>query len=301
VLPAERSFTALREKLERRILPYVLWLSAAAYVLLRFIDKELKLEGWEFPLILVTLALMLHIVDLTRSDVLEESIAIRADAKDIRKQLQSSNEQMDRRLKDIASSVKRGERWLEEVTATLKRRSYVRVYDTTDAYFRGLKIAVEQATSRVWVTYVREQPPDEQSEEAREYFAYCDEWMKRPGHNFRRLVYYELDNKPMRAWITKESSKSHHMHYSIRVRLGTPRDKISVGLIDNRLVFCAFAGERDDIQGFSIEEPALVQHFRAYLTRLWDMSETSEDIARRVNAKAPTQSGGPHGPETAQG
>ncbi|WP_433359865.1 hypothetical protein ACQPZX_25715 [Actinoplanes sp. CA-142083] len=260
----EEGFVAVRERLERRVLPYVLWLSAGIYSLLKFVDSDLKLEGWEFPLILVTLAVVLHLADLTRTDLLAEFGTSRR-----------AGDGVAKRLDDMALALRNAERDLDDIKGLMSDGSNLRVFDSADEYFKSLRIAVEQANSRLWVCYVRERPPEQQGDAAREYFSYCDQWVKQPGHSMRRVVFVRPDNHEMKKWLLGERRKTANpaAHYQIRMRPETPKDKISVGLIDDKLIFCSFAGDRDDIQGFSLENARLVQHFRAYFSRMWDMAE----------------------------
>jgi hypothetical protein len=192
--------------------------------------------------------------------------------------------QLVTRIEGVAGALTKQDAQLGRMTKLVVAKSHLEVYDTGHEFFDGLGRALSQSHSRVWVTYVRAGPPRQQIEEGQDYFEACERWAKKQGHSFRRIIYCHPDNSDLRDWVAGEHLKTLDVarHFAVRVWPDRAIDRMSIALFDDREVVCSFVADRDDIQAFSIENAAVVQHFRGFFQRLWDMSELSQEFLIRL-------------------
>jgi hypothetical protein len=192
----------------------------------------------------------------------------------------------------LITMVERLERHAKEDT-----RVFVRLYETPGDFYRELRNKVDEASKRVFTTYLRRYKPGLLGEAAESYFAECRAWADRSSdHVFRRVI-IRSEHEGMRGWLKSElaaavSAKGKGRHYSVRLLDWElhDADALSIAIVDGDYIFVAFSGEEDKLTGFSVCSPQLVaNYFLPYFEKVWaaakvpaaSSSEESEEYVLR--------------------
>jgi hypothetical protein len=156
-------------------------------------------------------------------------------------------------------------------------RVFVRLYETQGDFYRELRNKVDEASKRVFTTYLRRYKPGLLGEAADSYFAKCRAWAdKSSDHVFRRVV-IRSEHEGMAQWLENElaaaeAARAKGRHYSIRLLEWElhDADALSIAIIDSDYIFVAFSGEEDKLTGFSVRSPRLVSnYFLPYFEKMW--------------------------------
>ena len=191
----------------------------------------------------------------------------------------------DKKLADIARQLADSADIACQIQDFLADQTIVRIHDTHAQFYGDLRVATELARNMVRTSYMRRFPPAGLGGEAEAYFDSCLKWARRDSaHRLRRVICRPDDN--LLDWLRDQSGKSQTegSHYLIRVVDWTVReaDALSVAIVDDDLVFCAFSGSEDSMQGFSIRNQRLASYFIAYHNQLWNSGvEAGEFLFKR--------------------
>jgi hypothetical protein len=179
--------------------------------------------------------------------------------------------------------------------AQFDRGAEVRFYRDRP-FYEATKRAVENAQSRVFVSWLRYHSPN-RMDASRSHIEACRLWaLQSPDRRFRRAILQAKGDKIIdfiageRAAVA--AAKAQERSYNARL-LTSPihqSEAISVGLYDDDLVFISYTGDADHVMGFSIKSRELVEkYFDYYYEKLWASAVPIEDCGS--SAEVPVLNG----------
>ncbi|MFI7360902.1 hypothetical protein ACIBO4_01930 [Streptomyces sp. NPDC050149] len=163
----------------------------------------------------------------------------------------------------------------EEVTLLRGSSPNVITYRSQKSFYSELRKAVEVAEECVRATYFRTVPPTKLEPEAREYFKACTDWAA--GDPDRRLMRIMCKPKTteMKEWARQQNNLAARLgglRYTLRTLDSAGVDPLSIAIIDDEIVFCAFT-EEGTVKGFSVISPDLAKYFAEYHRKQFEAGE----------------------------
>jgi hypothetical protein len=148
----------------------------------------------------------------------------------------------------------------------------VQTYPTVSAFYADLRHALDEATSSVDLTHIRQQPAgDFTGSQPSEYFQQVLAWAQAgEGRLVRRVIC--IPNAKMWAWAEELAEHTRDFpRYEVRVvqwSLDVPA--INMAIMDGRALFLAVTGETvERTRGVGIEDAQCAQNFLEYFNTLW--------------------------------
>jgi hypothetical protein len=219
--------------LEGRILPWAVLVATALSVadhIWHFLG-----EGWEQPLELFVLFVLLRWMEQTRRSVTE------------------ARRRMD----------------------TMVSGAPVRHYDNYADFYRELSRAMSGARSHVYVTYERLHPPASDIAEAANYFDSALDWAKKdPGkRSLQRLIRVPEGNDSLDSWAQQQLVLARAVrNYEVAI-VRAPANAAegrSFAVIDGRVVFVAFfMDRRTQLRSYSLQSARVAQDYEEYFRDVW--------------------------------
>jgi hypothetical protein len=151
----------------------------------------------------------------------------------------------------------------------------VQFHKSPGTFYAAATEAVREAKDRIYVTYLRQEPPDSDGEP---YFRSILDWVNAdPSHSVRRVIGRSKSSPAFDRWLVeqKEESAKSNGRYEIKL-LDWPleHDAINMALIDNEHVFLLVAGEHSGrLRGLSVDSPVASNYLVEYFNRLWAVAE----------------------------
>ncbi|MEV0448346.1 hypothetical protein [Streptomyces sp. NPDC050600] len=165
----------------------------------------------------------------------------------------------------------------EKVDAIIASASSVTHYGNGREFYGALKSALEDTTDEVRSSFRRVPPANEKA--AKEYFKACVAWANADSDRALLRVMAEPQTDAMRAWVEeqREQAKSvkngkYRLH-SIQLhdtRAVSQVDALSIAVLDEKTVFCAFTTDDETVRGFSVTSGDLGGYFALYHKKLFE-------------------------------
>lgn len=146
-----------------------------------------------------------------------------------------------------------------------------RTFSTRQEFYNDLGKAVEQATSTLDLTHIRDHPPKAFGAEAEEYAESVASWLREDAnHSARRII--SVNSPAMLEWAKHLAKLQQNLPtYHIRVvdwSINAPA--LNMAVVDSRAVFLALTGDTvERTNGFAIEDETTAEYFTDYYSVLW--------------------------------
>lgn len=146
-----------------------------------------------------------------------------------------------------------------------------RTFSTRQEFYNDLAKAVEQATSTLDLTHIRDHPPKDFGTEAEEYAESVANWLREDSdHSARRII--SANSPAMLEWARALAKLQQSLPaYHIRVvdwSINAPA--LNMAIVDGRAVFLALTGDTvERTNGFAIEDERTAEYFTDYYSVLW--------------------------------
>ncbi|MGW0957066.1 hypothetical protein ACWDAO_12350 [Streptomyces sp. NPDC001212] len=177
-----------------------------------------------------------------------------------------------------ADSIKQQLLSTQEELALLRDSSpSVITYRSQKSFYSELRKAVEKAEDCVRATYFRTVPPTKLEPEAREYFKACTDWAAEDSDRRLMRIMCKPRTSEMKEWARQQNNLAARLgglRYVLRTFDSAGVDPLSIAIIDEKTVFCAFTDE-GTVRGFSVVSPDLAKYFAEYHRKQF---EAGEDI-----------------------
>lgn len=172
------------------------------------------------------------------------------------------------RLVGSLPEIKTDVRFLREV-------ANVRVQRMPNAreFFDNLDKALDEATSTLDLTHVRDTPPSEFGQGTGAFFARVVEWCGVEGRSVRRII--AVRSPAMYEWARElEAATANFPQFKVRViDWAIPAPAMNMAIIDEKAVYLALTGSTiERTRGLGIEDETATQYFRDYYDNLWGAS-----------------------------
>lgn len=161
---------------------------------------------------------------------------------------------------------------LVESTCTVTR------YSNGKEFYGALKAAVKEANDDVRASYFRRVPPTYEKA-ANEYFKTCISWVNAKSDRQLLRVMVEPNTKAMRDWVDEQRDLAKSIRkgaYRLKtIQLHDTRamsevDALSIAVIDEKTVFCAFTTDDETVRGYSLTSHELGSYYTLYHQRLFN-------------------------------
>lgn len=163
---------------------------------------------------------------------------------------------------------------LEEVA---RNRSFSQItpYPTYQAYYNDLLLMLDKATTRIDLTHIRNQPPDD--------FRGVNEWFNRVLHwaedhpmgRLRRII--AVANGDMYEWaesLHEVEKKLETANFEVRVcDWQSSFPSVNMAIFDRKIASIALtSSDATDTAGFSVTQPLITEYFVDYYNNIWSTS-----------------------------
>ncbi|MEV7279691.1 hypothetical protein [Streptomyces sp. NPDC093111] len=166
----------------------------------------------------------------------------------------------------------------EKVDAIIASASSVTHYKNGREFYGALRTALKDTTDEVRSSYFRRVPPGNEKA-AKDYFKACVAWANGGSDRALLRVMAEPQTDAMRAWVEdqREQAKSvrngKYLLHSIQLhdtRAVSQVDALSIAVLDEKTVFCAFTTDDETVRGFSVTSGDLGGYFALYHKKLFE-------------------------------
>lgn len=274
----------------------VLPVAIAGYFVTLFVHAELGLGKFlELPLVLASL--LVAITLLERQERTLGSLATTVTA------LERRMTSLDQTVAGLTGTVAGLEAIVAGLSAAAGDRGASVTFYRDRQFYLATRNAVEQASNRVFVSYLRVRSPDRLGDAARQHIEACRAWARSsPDHHFRRVILGTgvLGTEPaeMSEFLAQElaatrAARAGGNRYNVRLltRSLHAEEAVSVGLYDDDLVFVSYGADADRMIGFSIRSREIVkEYFEYYYEKLWGSATPIEECdLRPLGTSAPSR------------
>ena len=254
------SLERARRRWFARTLEVVLGAAIPVYLIALFVNRELGVaKALELPLIFASLII---VIELSQ----RQDVAMAA---------------LDKRVASMESNL------AALIAAAMGQHdgTEVKFYRNRQLY-EATRQAVEQAKSRVYVTYLRNYGPG-RSDGSHTHVQACRDWaLRHPDHRFRRVIRHG-PNAGLADFISDEheaeltaSAQDRHYHVRLVPYEEFQTETVRVGLYDYDTVFLTYSSDVDAVVGLSIKSREIVQqYFEPYFDKLWESAKPIDEWA----------------------
>lgn len=152
------------------------------------------------------------------------------------------------------------------------RPTSARTFEKLQSFYDELSQTVSLATTKVDLTHIRDNPPDDFGMQAGEYMKALEEWVASDdSHSARRII--SVTNPRMMEWAKQlKNIQDRIPGYHVRVvDWSIPAPALNMAIIDDRAVFLALTGAIvERTSGFAVEDSTTASYFSEYYEVLWN-------------------------------
>jgi hypothetical protein len=141
-------------------------------------------------------------------------------------------------------------------------------------FYESLDKALDQSTSTVDLTHIRDSPPADFGPGAGGFFERVVDWCGVEGRSVRRIIC--VRSPAMYDWARELAAKTEHLpQFKIRVINWTiDAPAMNMAIFDEKVVYLALTGSTlERTRGLGIEDQTATQYFNDYYDNLWRSSE----------------------------
>ncbi|MET9744712.1 hypothetical protein ABZZ92_03230 [Streptomyces ardesiacus] len=165
------------------------------------------------------------------------------------------------------------QRMEEKLAQILEATCAVTRYGNSKEFYGALNKAVkEEAQHLIRASYFRRVPPTNEKA-AKEYFKTCVSWANARSDRKLLRVMVEPSNEPMRSWVDEQREQNRPVRkgaYRLKYTQAIAEaDALSIAVIDEKIIFCAFTTDDETVRGFSLTSSEIGSCFAQYHQNLF--------------------------------